>query len=218
MTISRREFNSLVAYLAIPDLKEMRFLANSIKNRKNFKLMKSCLFVIDIQNGFISEKTAHVQARILSLLEQDLFDYVLFTRFLNTTDSPYVRYLGWNKLVSEEERELVDSVKPYAKTVFNKTTYTAINQETLSFIKHNNIEIAFVLGIDTDCCVLNTAVDLFENNIRPYVLEYYSASNGGGKSHESAIVVLNRLVGRDSIIREALNPEKITQYLARATL
>lgn len=43
--------------------------------------MKSCLFVIDVQNGFVSQSTEYVVERIETLLKQSLFDHVVFTRF-----------------------------------------------------------------------------------------------------------------------------------------
>jgi nicotinamidase-related amidase len=52
--------------------------------------MKSCLFVVDVQDGFVREGTEHVVERIESLLKQSIFDLVVFTRFLNTPDSSLV--------------------------------------------------------------------------------------------------------------------------------
>lgn len=220
--VSRRYFLSLTLLFANAHFRESKLFEKSSSTNLTLKqysrktqYMKSCLFVVDVQNGFISKKTAYVKEKIKSLLEQNLFDYVVFTKFLNTLDSPYVHYLRWNRLLSEEDQKLVDTIEPFAKTVFCKTTYTSINAETLDFIKKNRIEVVFVAGIDTDCCVLKTAVDLFEHNIRPYVLERYSASNGGKESHESAIIVLNRLIGRDSIIRDALDKQNFAHYIQR---
>jgi nicotinamidase-related amidase len=89
--------------------------------------------------------------------------------------------------------------------VFSKTTYTAINEETLQFIKEKGISEAYIVGIDTDCCVLATAIDLFQNRVRPYVLEYYCASGGGTESHKSAIKALERLIGSKHIISNAID-------------
>lgn len=174
--------------------------------------MNLCLFVIDLQNGFIAPNTSHVIQRIKSLLEQHLFEYVIFTRFLNTLDSPYVRYLNWNQLFSETERKIVDDIEPFAKFIFNKTIYTACNESTLRFLKKKDIHTVLICGIDTEGCVLKTAIDFFENNINPYILEYYSASNGGDNCHQAAILVLSQLIGRSNIITEPIDKFKLSKY------
>jgi nicotinamidase-related amidase len=175
--------------------------------------MNFCLFVIDIQNGFISENTKHIIQRIKSLLVQNIFKYVIFTRFINTIDSPYVKYLNWQGLISEKDQKIVDELEPFAKKVFDKFIYTACNLETIRFIKERNIQMIFVCGIDTEACVLKTAVDFFEANIRSYVLEYYSASNGGDDCQKAAILVLSQLIGVNHIITEPINVNNFNKYL-----
>lgn len=175
--------------------------------------MNSCLFVVDVQNGFISHNTNYVTQRIKYLLEQNIFEYVVFTRFINTLDSPYVKYLNWDKLFAETEQKLVEDIEPFAKAVFDKTIYTGLNKETLRFINERNIQTVCVCGIDTEGCVLKTAVDLFENNILTYILEYYSASNGGDKFHQAGILVLSQLVGMNHIITEPIGRGNVSKYL-----
>jgi nicotinamidase-related amidase len=190
------------------------FLLLSLQSKKNIgsKKMKTCLFVVDVQNGFVGVNTTHVIERITSLIETELFDTVIFTKFLNTPGSPYVNFLGWKRLFSKEETDLAEPLKPFAKVIFEKNIYTGVNPEVLSFLESQDISVAFVCGIDTDCCVLETAVDLFENNIHPYVLAHYSASNGGEQSHKAAIAVLNRLIGKKNIIYSELNHGAFATY------
>ncbi|MBD2678811.1 MULTISPECIES: isochorismatase family cysteine hydrolase [Nostoc] len=177
--------------------------------------MNFCLFIIDIQNGFINQNTSHVVENIKFILEENIFEYVVFTRFINTLDSPYVKYLNWHQLFSETEQKIVDAIKPFAKVVFDKNVYTACNQETLRFLKKRNIQIVFICGIDTEGCVLKTAIDFFENNIITYVLTYYSASNGGDRYHQAAILVLSKLIGMSNIITEPIDQDKLNKYLEK---
>ena len=51
------------------------------------------------------------------------------------------------------------------------------------------------VGIDTDCCVLQSVADCFERNIPFEVLLYYCASNGGADSEEAALRVMRRTIG-----------------------
>ncbi|WP_408634333.1 cysteine hydrolase family protein [Mycoplasmopsis fermentans] len=62
-------------------------------------------------------------------------------------------------------------------------------------------EEIYICGIDTDCCVQATAVNLFEKRIRPIVLSNYCASNGGPESHEAALKTLSRAIGKENIIQ-----------------
>ncbi len=100
----------------------------------------------------------------------------------------------------DEETEISRSLQPFAKSIYEKSTYTALTEELNQFLIRCNIKTVFICGIDIDCCVLATAVGLFEVGIRPYVLTYYSASNGGENSQRAAITVLERLIGKCHII------------------
>lgn len=133
---------------------------------------------------------------------------------MNTAGSPWVNFLHWQHLISEEERNLVGSLQPFAEVVFDKYTYSGINQATIAFLKHHKIATVFLCGIDTDCCVMVTAVDLFEQLIRPCVLTYYSASNGGQESHAAAVRVLGRLIGQDNVVQEPLDSTVLSKYLS----
>ncbi|EDX83050.1 isochorismatase family protein [Synechococcus sp. PCC 7335] len=171
-----------------------------------------CLLVIDVQNGFISQRTHYVARRIKSLLEKRLFDPVVFTRFINTPNSSYTRLLGWNRMFTSEETEISSLLQPFAKNIYNKSTYTALTEELSHFLKVRNIATVFVCGIDTDCCVLATTIELFDLGIRPYVLSHYSASNGGYNSAMAALTVLDRLIGSHHIIDHELDRNSILRY------
>jgi nicotinamidase-related amidase len=175
--------------------------------------MNFCLFIIDIQNGFITQNTNHVPQRVKSLLEQNIFEHVIFTKFINTPNSPYVKYLNWHGLISPVEQKIVDDIEAFAQVIFDKTIYTACNTETLDFLKRNDIQKVFICGLDTDSCVLKTAIDFFENNIIPYVLEYYSASTGGDKFHQAGLLVLSQMIGVNNIVTEPLDRQNLNKYL-----
>lgn len=172
----------------------------------------SCLLVIDVQNGFISQRTHYVVPRIKLLLEEVSFEHVIFTRFVNSKNSPYVRFLGWNKVFEGEEIQISSLLRPFAKDIYNKSTYTALTEDLRQSLKRRNITTAFICGIDTDCCVLATAIDLFDLGIRPYVLTYYSASGGGYNSQEAAVTVLNRLIGAGHVVSHKLTRNNALKY------
>ena len=48
--------------------------------------------------------------------------------------------------------------------------------------------------------IFKTAFDLFENNIKTYILQEYCMSSGGEKYHYEAIDILKRSIGEKFII------------------
>lgn len=162
--------------------------------------MTSCLVAIDVQAGFISPRTQQVPDRIVKLAQSQLFDYVAATRFMNYPGSPYEKFIGWTGLSDPKSQAVYPRLEACVDRVFNKTTYTCFTDEFVAFITDNNIDELYFVGIDTDCCVMKSALDSFERLISCHVLTYYCASNGGPTSHEAAITVLRRNIGASQLI------------------
>lgn len=164
-----------------------------------------CLFLIDIQNGFVSDRTKFIIPRIRQLAESFKGDFILATKFINSQNSGFTEIMHWGRLKESPEIDLLPFVKKCADYIIEKNTYTACTDEVLKILSEKNINEVYIAGIDTDCCVLTTAINLFEHNIRPIVLEEYCASNGGENSHNSAITVLKRTIGMQQICFDKLN-------------
>lgn len=170
--------------------------------------MERCLLLIDMQEGFISEQTEHVVGRVRELVKQNLFSYQIATKFINQENSPYQMILNWDRFKQQsDETNVLSFVEEYSDKVIEKYVYTAVDEKMLSFLSKSTITEVYLLGINTDCCVLKTAVDLFEAGIRPVVLAYYCTSNGGIESHNAAIRVLQRLIGKENVLVEKINSE-----------
>lgn len=163
---------------------------------------KKILIVVDMQNGFARyDQTRQMAKKIVELTNSGRFDYIIATRFVNKEGSPYTDILGWHKLMNSPETDLVEGLK--ADMVVDKEIYTCID---IGFIeklrKINDGEIPksiYVCGVDTECCVLKIATDLFEHAIKPIVLLNYCASNGGDKGHNAGIEAMRRLIGKQSL-------------------
>ena len=159
-----------------------------------------CLFVIDVQNGFISSKTSHIVPHITQLVNDFSDGDIIATKFINADKSPYEVFMNWGRLKVSPEIDLLPQVQDKANLIVEKNIYSACTEEVLKYLCINNIDEVFLAGIDTDCCVLKTATDLFEHGIRPIVLTDYCASNGGLASHDAAITVLKRTIGNRQIV------------------
>ncbi|HEY2766283.1 MAG TPA: isochorismatase family protein [Pseudonocardiaceae bacterium] len=95
---------------------------------------------------------------------------VVFTRYLNYADSPFERLIGWTEMVDGLEIELVAELVPFVcprTPVVDKYIYTLFTPEGAQLVAERGWTDLYVCGIDTDICVLKTAVDAFERNLTP---------------------------------------------------
>lgn len=160
--------------------------------------MPKALLIVDVQNGFVNEKTKHIPALVEKL--QYNYDLVIATRFINLPDSPFRRLIKWNRL-SPGTNEIDLAFKPKEGiVVVDKYIYSCIDETFLNLLKEKGIEAVDICGIDTDICVTKCAVDLFERNMTPYVLRDYCATHADADIQEAALVILARYIGKSQII------------------
>ena len=160
--------------------------------------MPKALLIVDVQNGFVNEKTKHIPALVEKL--QYNYDLVIATRFINMPDSPFRKLIKWQHHSPDtDEIELAFKPKEGA-VIIDKYIYTCIDESFLCLLKENGIEAVDVCGIDTDICVTKCAVDLFERNITPYVLKDYCATHADADIQRSALIILSRYIGRTQIV------------------
>ena len=161
------------------------------------------LLVVDVQNGFIkSQEQADKVADIAELIKLKLFDNVVATRFMNYTGSMYEKCFNWHNL--NEEVDLYPPLKNIVDVMLDKTTYNCVNGNFINLLKQLNKghipEKVYLCGLDTDACVLATAIGLFEHNIMPIVLKDYCFSTGGKQYHKAGLKCLERIIGEDQVL------------------
>lgn len=161
--------------------------------------MNSLLLVIDLQNQFINKHTKLLPKKIEELINSKKYNFVAFTKFLNSTESIFYKSLNWEGCITTESRELA-ICSGGGEPIFEKTIYSALNQELKNFIAKNKISKIYLCGIDTECCVLKTALDMFESGLDVYVLKDYCACTRGKHRHNNALKILKRNIGKDKVI------------------
>lgn len=139
--------------------------------------MNWLLIVIDVQKAFINENTNQIIEKINNLINNNSFENIIFTRFINYNDSIWVKKLNYKECISDDSKRLMVDTKE--NLVFDKSTYSSLTNELKQYIKDNNINDIYLCGIDTECCVLKTALDLFEENYNVYVLKDYCTCTYG---------------------------------------
>jgi nicotinamidase-related amidase len=155
------------------------------------------LLVVDVQSGFINDFTHHIPQRVVNLIKQGDYTPVLFTRFINSSQGPYVQLLNWQGCNEEPETSLVSELAPFVEPefVFSKPGLCGLPNELVDYLCQQQVEQVFVVGIDTDMCVLKIAMDLFDHGIEPIVLTDCCASTAGLQAHLAGLAVLSRNIG-----------------------
>lgn len=166
--------------------------------------MKNILLVVDMQNGFITnDMTKETLRSIEELVGLKIFDAVIAAKYINYPHSPLVQFMEWDSFFTEEEQELAGNLGMMADRIVEKPGYSACNADLFQALRDLNEgkepEYLFVTGVDTECCVLDTVMDLFECGIRPVVLASYCASSGGQKYHDAGILCMYRSIGENNV-------------------
>jgi nicotinamidase-related amidase len=159
--------------------------------------MSEPLLIVDVQSGFINSFTHHIPQRIARLLARNEYAPILFTRFINLTDGPYQRFLDWHSCDREPETKLVPELEAFVhqSCVFSKPGLCGMPDKLADYLHQHQIKRIFIVGIDTDMCVLKIAMDLFDIGIEPIVLTDCCASTAGLQAHLAGLAVLSRNIG-----------------------
>jgi len=161
--------------------------------------MPKILIVVDAQKGFITECSAHVLEKLDKLQHQ--FEHVIFTKFYNPDPSPFHEILDYQKLSpGDDDTKLALTTRKDA-IMIERPLYTCVTPEFLAQLKSWKAKEVYVCGVATEACVLKTVLDLFEHNIRPYVIEDICASDQDKRYHDIAIELMKKLVGQEQIIK-----------------
>ena len=164
-----------------------------------------------MQNGFINEFTHHIPERIRRLIGQNKHDPLFFTRFINTQDSPYRRFLDWHACEAEPETNLVAEMGGFVNldNVFDKRGFTGAPNQLTERLQRENITEISVVGVDTDMCVMKVAMDLFDLGIKPVIIVDCCASTDGLHAHLAGLAILSKNIGPQQLHMSSLGQEEM---------
>lgn len=138
--------------------------------------MAKALIVIDVQKFFLNRETKPVVSRIRDYLINHSTDYqqIYFTVFKNDSRSPLWQIAGWRGCSQPPATEICDEIKKFTgktnwfyKNILSAAKVPAIKRG----LKAGKITEVHLCGFDTDCCILATVYDLFDQKIKPVLLE-----------------------------------------------
>lgn len=173
--------------------------------------MPEPLLIVDVQPCFINDFTRQIPERLVRLVESGNYEPLIFTRFINTDDSPYHRLLNWHDCESEPGNLLTDEMEALARRgrVFVKRGHTGVSDELREYLREQDFERVTLVGIDTDMCVLKIALDIFDLGIEPIVLSDCCASTAGLQAHLAGLAILSRNIGPHQLRPSGLGGSEI---------
>lgn len=156
------------------------------------------LIVVDMQKGFINEHNKHLVDKINKYLSANEFENIFLTQCVNNNQSPYIKILNWNGMLSAEEQMFAINIPKQAK-VITKNCY-GVSQKDIEMFKNLEIGEMEICGTDIDACVLAIGFNLFDNNIKPIFIKDLCATSSSNENLTSyAYSIIERQFGIDSI-------------------
>lgn len=159
------------------------------------------IIIVDMQDGFINDNNRYLVDRIDNYVKQNKFDYVIYTKYKNSENSPFVEILNYTSLMSEAEQRFVIEQNPDCKEklIFEKMGY-GLTQKMIDDIKLLRIKEIEVCGTDADACVMAIAYNLFDNGIKPIILKDLIGSSSRNKDiTEYSITIMERSFGKENV-------------------
>lgn len=167
--------------------------------------MNRALIVVDMQVGFVSEKSAPIVPKVVDLVErwEATSRDVVFTRFINRPGSPFEQFMSWKKLETSPEIDIVPELAEHAAravAVIDKPAYGAFIPQFVDLVAARGWTEFVICGIATESCVAQTAVEAFTAGYRPLVVTDACYSHAGQVPHEAGLLSIKRNVGRNQLI------------------
>ncbi|MGN0961013.1 MAG: isochorismatase family protein [Christensenellales bacterium] len=131
------------------------------------------LIVVDMQNGFITDKNIYLKNKINTLFKSNFYDKIILTKFINDVNrNPlYQKCLNWHKLTTQQEQEFCIDI-PENATILIKYGY-GLNQKDLEYLVSLNVNTIDICGLEAEACVYAIALQLFDLGIKPNILANY---------------------------------------------
>lgn len=188
--------------------------------------MQRPLIVVDMQRGNISEYNRFIPTGIASIIKAELFNPIIFTRYVNTPDSPARLFLESEEMTNFSDAGMDNKIKEVMggnipgldeygvhdlgegfgaqRYLVTKNVYSAVTPEFEEFLAELDLANTgmYIVGADTESSVMKTALDLFERTIEPIILAEFCGSHRGLGTHERALTLLKELVGEDRVIAD----------------
>ena len=123
------------------------------------------LIIVDLQEGFINPRNQHVVRRVERLQQE--YWYVYVSKFMLDTDEQNEEFRRNNLAFTPREDAMI----------FDKFTHSAATTEIIKDLRSKGIREVHLCGVETNACVLATAIALLDGNFYVVVSTEACASN-----------------------------------------
>ena len=118
------------------------------------------IIIVDMQKGFINENNSFLVEKINNYLKNHDFDNIIYTKYINFPESPFVKFLDWKDLQDEDSQQIIVDIKK-GGVIFEKVGY-GIDTNVIDYMKSRKITECEVCGTNSDACVMAVAFNLFD--------------------------------------------------------
>lgn len=162
--------------------------------------MKKALVIIDVQKGFINELTKEALKSIRNFIKrnQNKYELIVFTKYVNHEDSNFVKNLNWHGFMTRGQTDLALEIVEFVtdKNLFVKDTYGSfVNNKLYNVLKKHKVKQVELAGFDTENCVLTFARDAFDRGMSVVVYKKLTASHSSKKLHNAALEIIEENIG-----------------------
>jgi nicotinamidase-related amidase len=170
-------------------------------------MIERLLLGIDLQEGFLHDearKDRYVE-RVEDFLDQHKDEWIVLSKFINQPGNNFEKLINYTSLDKNDPKaRLIGNLESLHFETIEKDTYSAWHSPLTERVAEKGIKKVVIFGLDTEACVLKTALDIFDAGIEPVVLEDLCYSSNGEHGHTAGINLLKVLIGLNQIKTSAL--------------
>jgi len=158
-------------------------------------MKKNALIILDVQNCFITDKTKSLPKKIKKHIESQKYDFLIFSKFINSENSNFIKKLKWNKCKTSPETNIVSELSEFAlqNHIFEKNTYSIYKSKAfVDFLSQNQISKLYICGLDLDACILASAFEAFDLGFDFEILYDLSGNSAKINIDDSIKQIINR--------------------------
>lgn len=159
---------------------------------------RTLLLIVDLQKAFITHETRGIIHKIERIIPA--YQHIAMTRFHNPVGSNYRKLLDWDACAMGNEDFDLAMDLPENAVVFDKSGYNGLTPLFRQMLFNLGIDVIHLCGMDTEACVLATAMGVFDVGLRPVVLASACASTNGEVMHRAGLEILRCNIGAAQVI------------------
>jgi nicotinamidase-related amidase len=163
--------------------------------------MKTALVIIDMQKGFINSHTKHLPKKIADFIDNNEFDEIIGTQYINHPNTACYKFEGWKGCMDwSDEVDIVPELADKIQTIFKKDTYSCWNNPFERYIRFQEFDKLYFVGVNIGCCVLASVFDAYNSLQDCAVISDLCGTTSGVVSYNAALQVLRENITKERVI------------------